>query len=90
MSTTTGTWYPLSLGTGGFLAEIEGQLFTNPPFKMTTPSDTTLLQRRLQDISDQRTIMRVIAAEILEHHHRASAREIASLLLDAAGVEVGP
>ena len=31
--TTTGTWYPPSLGTGGFLHE--GQLFTNPPFKMT-------------------------------------------------------
>lgn len=34
MTTTTGTWYPPSLGTGGFLAEIEGQLFTNPPFFM--------------------------------------------------------
>ena len=33
MSTITGTWYPPSLGTGGFLHE--GQLFTNPPFKMT-------------------------------------------------------
>ena len=33
MSTTTGTWYPPSLGTGGFLHE--GQLFTNPPFMMT-------------------------------------------------------
>jgi hypothetical protein len=31
--TTTGTWYPPSAGTGGFL--IEGQLFTNPPFAMT-------------------------------------------------------
>jgi hypothetical protein len=57
---------------------------------MTTPSDTTLLRQRLQDITDQRTIMRIIAAEILARHHRASAREIASLLLDAAGVEVGP
>ena len=35
--TTTGTWYPPSLGTGGFLHE--GQLFTNPPFKMTTTPD---------------------------------------------------
>ena len=33
---------------------------------------------------------RIIAAQILERHHQASAREIASLLLDAAGVEVGP
>ena len=30
----TGTWYPPSLGTAGVL--IEAQLFTNPPFKMTT------------------------------------------------------
>lgn len=30
----TDTWYPPSLGTGGVL--IEAQLFTNPPFKMTT------------------------------------------------------
>jgi hypothetical protein len=85
--TTTGTWYPPSLGTGGFLHE--GQLFTNPPFKMTTPSDATLLRQRLQDITDQRTIMRIIAHQILERHHQASAREIAHLLLDAAGVEVG-
>jgi hypothetical protein len=86
MTTTTGTWYPPSLGTGGFLHE--GQLFTNPPFKMT--DNITHLRKRLQDISDQRTIMRVIAAQILERHHRASAREIASLLFDAADVEVGP
>jgi hypothetical protein len=32
--TTTGTWHPPSFGTGGFLHE--GQLFTNPPFAMTT------------------------------------------------------
>ena len=31
--TTAGTWYPPSRGTGGF--QHEGQLFTNPPFKMT-------------------------------------------------------
>ena len=53
-----------------------------------TPSDTTLLRQRLQYITDQRTIMRIIADQILECHHKASAREIASLLLDAAGVEV--
>ena len=29
-------------------------------------------------------VLRTIAAEILEHHHRASAREIAQLLLMAA------
>ena len=86
--TTTGPWYPPSLGTGGFLHE--GQLFTNPPFKMTTPADTTHLQRRLQGITDQRAIMRIIAGEVLERHHQASAREIAKLLLNAAGVEVGP
>ena len=84
--TTTATWYPPSLGTGGFLAEIEGQLFTNPPFKMT--DNITHLRKRLQGISDQRTIMRIIAAQILARHHRASAREIAHLLLDAAGVGV--
>ena len=55
---------------------------------MSTPADTTHLRQRLQDITDQRTIMRIIAAQILEHHRRASAREIASLLLDAARVEV--
>jgi hypothetical protein len=35
MTTSTGTWYPPRFGTGGFLHE--GQLFTNPPFKMTDP-----------------------------------------------------
>lgn len=29
-------------------------------------------------------VLRAIAAEVLEHHHRASAREIAQLLLMAA------
>lgn len=53
-----------------------------------TPSDTTLLQRRLQGITHQQTIMRIIADQILERHHQASAREIAQLLIDAAGVEV--
>jgi hypothetical protein len=41
--TTTGTWYPPSFGTGGFLHE--GQLFTNPPFKMTTNITETLQER---------------------------------------------
>jgi hypothetical protein len=54
------------------------------------PYDTTLLQQRLQDITEPAAVMRIIAAEILDHHHRASARDIAKLLLDAAGVEVGP
>ena len=35
--TTTGTWYPPSLGTGGFLAD--GQMFTNPPFAEMTDTD---------------------------------------------------
>ena len=56
---------------------------------MTTPADTTHLRQRLQDITDPAAIMRIIAREILEHHHQASAREIAHLLLDADGVEVG-
>lgn len=55
-----------------------------------TPSATTRLRQRLQDITDPSTIMRIIAAEIMEHHHRSSAWAIAKLLLDAAGVEVGP
>ena len=87
MSNTAGTWYPPSCGTGGLF--IDNQLFINPPFSMT-PTDPTRLRKRLQDITDQRTIIRIIADEILERHHLASAREIASLLLDAAGVEVGP
>jgi hypothetical protein len=43
MTTTTGTWYPPALGTGGFLHE--GQLFTNPPFNMTTNINETLQER---------------------------------------------
>ena len=42
--TTTGTWYPPALGTGGFL--IEGQLFTNPPFHPMTDNITETLQER--------------------------------------------
>ena len=57
---------------------------------MTTPADTTHLRQRMRDITDPSTIMRIIAHQILERHHQASAREIAKLLLDAAGVEVGP
>jgi hypothetical protein len=57
---------------------------------MTTPADTTHLQERLQDITDPAAIMRIIAHQILERHHQASAREIAHLLFDAAGVEVVP
>jgi hypothetical protein len=58
---------------------------------MPTPSDVPHLQQRLRGIKDQRAIMRIVADEILERHHRAAnAREIAKLLLDAAAVEVGP
>lgn len=57
---------------------------------MTTPADTTLLRWRLQDITDPTAIMRIIAAEIMERHHRSSACAVAKLLLDAAGVEVQP
>lgn len=46
MSATAGTWYPPSLGTGGFLHE--GQLFTNPPFKMTTPRRLIIISRTVQ------------------------------------------
>ena len=37
MSNTAGTWYPPSLGTGGFL--LDAQLFTNPPFHPMTETD---------------------------------------------------
>lgn len=57
---------------------------------MAKLSDVALLQRRLQGITETSTIMSIIAHQILERHHQASAREIAHLLLDAAGVEVGP
>jgi hypothetical protein len=88
--TTTGTWYPPSFGTGGFLHE--GQLFTNPPFKMTTDHDITRLRDRISRQRHQppERILQAVAAEIMEHHHLSSAHEIAKLLLDAAGVEVGP
>ena len=57
-----------------------------------TPTDPTRLRERVDRQRHQGPdrMLQVIAAEILERHHRASAREIASLLLDAAGVEVGP
>ena len=55
-----------------------------------TPSDTTHLRDRISRQRHQppERILQAIAAEILERHHQASAREIAQLLLDAAGVEV--
>lgn len=59
---------------------------------MPTPSDISNLRKRVLSEWHQGPdpTLRVIAAEILERHHRAGAREIAKLLLDAAGVEVGP
>jgi hypothetical protein len=36
MTSTVGAWYPPSAGVGGFL--LDGQLFTNPPFKVNTMS----------------------------------------------------
>jgi hypothetical protein len=36
MTSTVGAWYPPSAGVGGFL--LDGQLFTNPPFNVTTMS----------------------------------------------------
>lgn len=57
---------------------------------MTTPADATHLWERVERHATHRIILLAIAAEILERHHQASAREIAHLLLDAAGVEVGP
>ena len=59
---------------------------------MTTPADTTHLRERISRQRHQppERLLQVIAAEILERHHQASAREIVHLLLDAAGVEVGP
>jgi hypothetical protein len=59
---------------------------------LTTTSDITRLRDRISRQRHQgpERILQVIAREILERHHQASAREIASLLLDAAGVEVGP
>jgi hypothetical protein len=59
---------------------------------MTTTSDITRLRDRISRQRHQgpERILQVIAREILERHHQESAREIASLLLDAAGVEVGP
>ena len=56
---TTGTWYPPSLGTGGFLAE--GQLFTNPPFapmatnKKINPEQ---IERELRVIACERIIVK--------------------------------
>ena len=44
MTSTAGTWYPPSLGTGGFLAD--GLLFTNPPFAEMTDSNFSPLPDR--------------------------------------------
>ena len=39
MTPTIGTWYPHAFRTGGFLIDIDRQLFTNPPFHpMTIPN----------------------------------------------------
>jgi hypothetical protein len=54
-----------------------------------TPYSITRLRDRVQNQPREQT-MRIIACEIMEHHHLSSAHEIAKLLLDAAGVEVGP
>lgn len=37
MTSTTGTWYTRTFGTGGFLIDIDRPLFTNPPFHPMTP-----------------------------------------------------
>lgn len=57
-----------------------------------TPSDITRLRDRVQRQRHQppERILQVVAGEIMERHHRASAREIAKLLLDAADVEATP
>jgi hypothetical protein len=59
---------------------------------MATQLDTNRLRDRVfrQRHNGPERMLQVVAAEILERHHRASAREIAHLLLDAAGVEAGP
>jgi hypothetical protein len=57
-----------------------------------TPHSITRLRERVQRQRHQppERILQAVAAEIMEHHHLSSAHEIAKLLLDAAGVEVGP
>lgn len=57
---------------------------------MTTRQSVQRLREQASAHRGYREVLRLTAAEILEHHHRASAWVIASLLLDAAGVEVGP
>ena len=57
---------------------------------MTTPQSVQTLREQVSAHRNYRQVLRITAAEILEHHHRASAMEIAFLLLDAAGVEVEP
>jgi hypothetical protein len=57
-----------------------------------TPHSINRLRERVQRQRHQppERILQAVAAEIMEHHHLSSAHEIAKLLLDAAGVEVGP
>jgi hypothetical protein len=55
-----------------------------------TPADRTRLKERVARYATHQAIMQAVAAEIMEYHYQTSAREIAKLLLDAAGVEVGP
>ena len=59
--TTAGTWYPPSLGTGGFLHE--GQLFINPPFRTMstdtiTADDLALHAQWLSDSSTGKRLQR--------------------------------
>jgi hypothetical protein len=67
MTTTTGTWYPPALGTGGFLHE--GQLFTNPPFNMTDNITDTLQERgkRYGCFTGHARITQELKAVISEH-----------------------
>lgn len=39
-----------------------------------------------EDCASMRAVFRRLASEILAHHHRASARDIARILLEDAGV----
>jgi hypothetical protein len=61
MTTITGTWYPPSFGTGGFLHE--GQLFINPPFRTMstdtiTADDLALHAQWLSDSSTGKRLQR--------------------------------
>lgn len=54
----------------------------------------TLLERCADaadvDLLDVAAVLRAVADEILEHHHRGTAREVAQLLLEAAGTVEEP